>query len=426
MPSRCQAAWLVHPALFLGLLSSCGSTLDRIGCTERGPGLDGGLNAEAAKLAALLPPASYPNAFREILGKSDSEIASKISGAFDQLFHGDPSREAIFVPVGADQGYIADVYHDEIRSEGGGLGMIITVELDKRDEFDRLWRYAKATQVKNGPRAGYFPSFCTNSAGDEVACDDPYGLQQIATGLLLARGRWQDSAGTIDYGLEAEKLLDIIRNKEAFNCGIVDEVTSTFDPTSKLAYDTPTTSSANVSSPAIVMPAYYDLWHQATGDPFWSEAAAAARSYWAASSNPVTGLMPVRATFDGTPVVGFDTFRTESYRTFFNIALDRIWGGGLPWLVDESNRLSQFFYAQGITSYGQVYSLDGTDKLSSRHEAALVAANGVVGLVATSKYRSQFVAEAWDLAVPTGGGRYYAGILQLLSLLILGGQMRVF
>lgn len=424
--ARHQADRAACLAAALVLLASCQGTLDAIGCNERTALPDGGASEVRNPLQPLLAPLSYPNPFRDLLGKSNADISSKLSDTFNQLFHGDPAKESIFVPVGADQAYVRDVFHDEVRTEGIGLGMMITVELDKRDDFDRLWRYAKAIQVKEGPRQGYFPSYCTSSStNDEVACDDPYGLQQIATSLLLARGRWRNSPGTIDYGAEASTLLDLIRNKESYSCGIVGGITGTFDPQSKLVYSTPTVDSANVSSPAIVAPAYYELWGQATGDPFWSQAAVAARNYWKASTNASTGLMPVRATFAGTPVPGYDDFRGESYRTLFNIALDCIWTGRQQWLVDESDRLLQFFYGQGISSYGQIYSLDGSDKVTA-HDPSLIAANGAAALIATVKYRTEFVSEVWNLAVPTGGARYYSGILHLLALLLLSGQLQVF
>ena len=426
MFSRCSVAWWTCLAGALGLLPSCRSTLDSIGCNRQNDGLDGGGGVGGGvNLAPLLGPASYPNLFRDLLGKSDSDITAKIADTFNQLFHGDPATQAIFVPTGTDQAYILDVFHDEIRTEGIGLGMLIAVELDKRDEFDRLWRYAKSIQIADGPDQGYFPSYCTGTTVD-VACNDPFGLEQFATALLIARGRWQGSAGSIDYGQEAGSLLDLIRNKEAYNCGVVGHVTGTFDANRKLVYDTPTPASANISRPSIVMPAYYDLWQQATGDAFWSQAAAAARTYWRASSHPTTGLVPEQATFDGTPVPGFDTFAPECYRAFFNMALDRIWSGGQPWLIDESNRVLQFFAGQGLTTFGQEYSLDGTNEIIPLHDLSLAAANGSLALIATSSNRRDFVNEVWNLPTPAGNPRYYVGMMQLLSLVMLSGQMRVY
>jgi oligosaccharide reducing-end xylanase len=404
------------------LPSACTTSLDAIGCGEIDRGIDGGAVdgsiSGGATLAPLRRTPPYVNAFREFLGRSDSDIANKVGSTFNRLFHGDPSNEAIFFPVGTDQAYILDVLHDEVRSEGIGLGMLITVELDKRDEFDKLWRYAKAIQIKNGPARGYFPSYCNSSgtADTDYRCNDPFGLQQIATTLLLARGRWQSAPGDIDYGGEAAALLDIIRYKQAYNCGIVDEVTGTFDPEASLPYDTPTSASANISRPSIVMPAYYDLWAQATGDAFWSQAASAGRAYWRASAHPRTGLVPLLATFDGKPVPNFDIFGPESVRTFFNMALDRIWSNTQGWLVDESNRVLQFFYGQGLTSYGQSYSLDGMNEIAPLHDMTVMSANGVLALAATYDRRAEFVNEVWNLNAPTGNARYYAGITYLLSL----------
>jgi oligosaccharide reducing-end xylanase len=407
----------------LPLLTSCRSTLDSLGCTQRSLVADGGgiASTSTLKLAPLTGPPLYPNAFRDLLGKSDSEISTKLTGAFEQLFHGDPSTEAIFVPVGSDKGYIVDSFHNDIRTEGIGLAMMITVSLDKRDEFDRLWRYTKSIQVVDGAAQGYFPSVCNSP--DTVSCYDPFGLQNIAMALLLARGRWQTTPGAIDYGSEAAALLDLVRNKEIYNCGVFKGITAPFDAKSKLPYVEPTVASAGVSSPSIVMPAYYDLWYQATSDPFWQQAAVAARAYWMASAKPT--LMPVRATFDGTPVPGFDTFSAQSHRTLLNMAIDGIWSGGSSWLIDESNRLLQFFDDQGLATYGVEFSLDGKT-IQSMHNGSLVAANGALALVATSDVRRDFVNEVWNLTIPTGSTRYFAGIMQLAALVVMSGQLRVY
>jgi len=420
MPARRAVA---RVALALTLFSSCKTTLHSIGCGESTYTLNGGV-----ALAPLRAGGPYPNAFRDVLGKSDAEIAAKIAATFDQLFHGDPSSEAIYFTTGTDQGYILDVIHDDVRTEGMGLGMIVAVELGKRDEFDRLWRYAKATQHASGPSQGYFPSFC-DKGGTVVACDDPFGLQQIATALLLARGRWISAPGAIDYGDEARNLLDVIRYKQDYNCGIVDGVTGTFDTNSKLVYDTPSVDSATISRPSIAMPAYYELWYQATGDAFWFEAAAAARNYWTASANASSGLLPVRATFDGTPVPGSDTFAPESYRALISIVLDYLWTGNqswAPWAVDESNRLLQVFAGQGIDTYGGSYSWDGRTVVDSTHQNSLVAASGALALIATFDRRAEFINAAWNLAPSTGKPRYYSGVMIMLAQLILSGQMAVY
>jgi len=420
MPARRVVPRLILAGIALALVPSCKTTLHSIGCGEKADTVIG-----TATLGPLRAPRSYPNAFRDVLGKSDADIAARIAATFNQLFHGDPSSEAIYVTAGTDQAYILDVFHNDVRSEGMGLGMVIAVELGKRDEFDRLWRYAKASQYTSGASRGYFPSFC-DKGGTTATCDDPFGLQQIATALLLARGRWKDSPGTIDYGQEAQNLLDIIRYKQDYNCGIVDGVTGTFDPGSKLAYDLPSVDSANTSRPSIAMPAYYELWRQATGDVFWSEAATASRNFWKASANTATGLLPSRATFAGAPVPGSDMFMTDNYRTLISMVLDDIWTGSQPWAESESNRLLQFFAAQGMETYPGGYSLDGNTVADSTHQNALTAANGALALIATADQRTAFINAVWNLSPSTGKPRYYSGLLIMVAQLILSGQMAVY
>ena len=420
MPSRCVVPRLAMAGLALALVPSCKTSFHSIGCGEKDDTVIG-----TATLGPLRAPGFYPNAFRDVLGKSDADIAAKIAATFNQLFHGDPSTEAIYFTSGTDQAYILDVFHNDVRSEGMGLGMVIAVELGKRDEFDRLWRYAKASQYSSGASQGYFPSFCDKGSATS-ACDDPFGLQQIATALLLARGRWKDLPGTIDYGQEARDLLDIIRYKQEYNCGIVDGVTSTFDASSKLVYDMPNVDSANTSRPSVDMPAYYELWRQATGDTFWSEAATASRAYWKASANAITGLLPSRATFSGTPVPGSDVFTTDNYRTLISIVLDDIWTGSQPWAVDESNRLLQFLAGQGMDTYPGGYALDGSTVVDSTHQNSLVAASGALALIATADQRTAFINAMWNLNPSTGKPRYYSGLMIMLAQLILSGQMAVY
>lgn len=406
------------------VFAACRSTLDSLGCKEVNLNLDAsGHDPSSVRLAPSWGPVSYPNAFRDLLGKSEAEIADRVNGAYQQLFRGDPESEAIFVAEGPDRAIIHDVYHDQVRTEGLGLGLLISVSLDQRHDFDSLWRYSKSIQMTAGPAQGYFPSFC-GEAGE--SCFDPFGMQQMATALLLAHGRWQDSPGDIDYQFEAASLLDVIRNKGIYNCGQAGEVTALFDAEAKLPYDMPIPASMGKSRPSVVMPAYYDLWYQATGDIFWSQAAEAARLYLQASAHPTTGLVPWRASFDGTPVPGSDVFNSECLRTFLNMALDGIWSGRTPWLVSHSNRVLQFFNGKGLDSYGHMYTLDGAT-LQTFHDRALVAANGALAVIATSELQRDFVSAAWNLGLPsTGSPRYYSGLMHMLSLLILSGQLRVY
>jgi oligosaccharide reducing-end xylanase len=134
----------------------------------------------------------------------------------------------------------------------------------------------------------------------------------------------------------------------------------------------------------------------------------------------------VRANLDGTPLASWANFQAECYRAQINVVIDQIWSGGDAWNVAESNQLLSFFSGQGINSYGRTFSLDGTTVLDSMHDPSLVAANGVSALAATNADRSSYVSAVWNMDPPSGDGRYYTGILQMVALLILSGQFQVY
>ncbi len=436
------------PALLL--VAGCGSTVDTIGTdvfpssVDAGSGGSAGMAADSgtsdaaadadaaaeagfdgSTLSPLTAPASYPSAFRDLLGKTDAEISAKIDGAFQQLFHGDPATESIYFTVGDDQAFVQDVYHGDVRSEGIGLGMLMTVELDHQDEFDRLYRYAASSlEYGSGANRGYFRSSC-DADGEPVGCVDPYGHEQIAMALLLAHGRWGDGL-SIDYGSEFLRVLDVTRHKQEENGGIVEGVTNLFDEATALVVDEPTETGAGRTRPSGVMPAYYALWAEATGDDFWNQAAASARLHLSAAADADTGLFPIRAQFDGGAVDGSDYFGPESYRSLLNVALDHVWAGDSTWSANESDRLLAFFYAQGIDVYCSAYTLDGATCLSLVRDGALIGMNGVAALSATISQRTEFVDAVWNLELATGATRYYPGLLHLVSLVALGGQLRVY
>ena len=399
----------------VALVAACGSTVDSVGYN----------GASGAVLHTLTLPASYPNAFRDLLGKSDTDINNKILGAFNQLFHGDASTQAIYFPVtGTNQAFIQDVLHGDIRTEGIGWGMLIAVEPNKQDEFDHHWNYAKASlEYTAPPDAGYFRSSCDTETG-AAPCTDPFGMEQFVMALIFAHDRW-GTTGASAYDQDALALLEVLRHKQDQNGGIVDSVTDAFDDSTALPYDVPDVTAAGVTRPSIEMPGYYQLWAEATGDPFWTRAAAAARAQWARTAYMGTGLLPVKATFDGMPVAGSDTYQPEAYRAQIHMVIDNIWIGPSAWNVTEANNLLGFFSGQGIDSYGSAYTLPGT-VLTAAHDPSLVAVNGMTALIAMTADRATYVDQVWNMATPSGVPRYYQGMLDMLSLLALGGQLRVY
>lgn len=398
--------------LLASLAAACGSTTDSLGDTRQ----------PTQVLEPIKGPTTYPNLFKDVLLKSDKEISTKLDTAFDKLFHGDPLTESFYVADG-EAAMILDSYHGDQRTEGYGLAMLIAVEMNKQDEFDRIWRGAQAFRYDVGPYEGYFWSVCDRPSGREL-CVDPYGLQQFTMALLLANTRWKDSPSRVDYAKDASDLLYLLLHKEDMNGGVVDGVTNTFDEDTKLIPYQPNRAGVNITRPSLAMPAYYALWYQATTNPFFLEAAEKARDYLRAVSHPKTGLTPVRSDFDANPLPGFDTFYADCYRVQLNLMLDYVWSEQPVPSGDLSDRLLTFFTTQG-PNYGRNFSLDGTVVLDTGHDAALVAANGMSAIAAPNNpQRLGFVQAVWSQPLPTGTPRYYAGLMQLLAMLALSGQLR--
>jgi oligosaccharide reducing-end xylanase len=311
-----------------------------------------------------------------------------------------------------------------VRTEGLGLGMLIAVELGKQEEFDKLWTYAKRNnRVASGANEGYFNSYCDVPTGLPLPCVDPYGAEQFAMALIFAHDVWGDADG-IDYEADALDILDVMKNKEKMNGGIVDDVINMFDAETHLAFDVPDRRKAQQTRPSVLMPAYYALWADATGDQFWVDAAEAARAFFPTVANTKTGLVPLRAYFDGTPVADSDTFSAESYRLLINLVLDEIWLRGNPSGVSQCNTVLSFFSDVGIDKYVGNYELDGTPTSMGR-EYALVAVNGMAASISKNSDRKAYIEAVWKQELPTGSNRYYTGILQLFALLVLSGKMQV-
>jgi oligosaccharide reducing-end xylanase len=409
----------------LGVLSGCTATTDTLGADDAKTGAP---TFEVQRLLPLAPPAYYENPFHDLLDNTSQEVTDRVNDAYNQLFLGNAENQAIYVAEG-DTAYISDIYHDDIRTEGNGLGMMITVQLDHQVEFDKLWTYAKRVQrYASGPNAGYFQSRCDTS-GASMPCVDPYGAEQFAMALIFAHNRW-GSAGAIDYEADALDVLNAMRRRADTGDGpSEDATTNMFDTETHLPFDVPDVriNFASVTRPSVVMPAYYALWAQATGDPFWSSAADAARLMLNRAADDTTGFMPLRAYFDGTPVPGAELFTPEGYRVLLNLVLDQIWLRGNPTGVQTCEHVLKVFSAlrDKGKSYVGAYKLDGTPD-SITPEESLTPLNGATALIVKNGDRKDYIEAVWEMETPVEKNRYYTGILELFALLVLSGQMQVY
>lgn len=168
-----------------------------------------GLGATATWVLGL------PHGLAVLHGKSDAEVQAKIDAAWTQLIHGRDEDQRLYYPVGGDQAYIADVGNGDVRSEGMSYGLMLAVQLDKRTEFDRLWRWVKTHMYHaEGPRHGYFAWQCRFDGThiDPGSASD--GEEWFAMTLLFAANRWGAAPGDIDYAAEAQSILDAMRRSD--------------------------------------------------------------------------------------------------------------------------------------------------------------------------------------------------------------------
>ena len=378
----------------------------------------------------------YQNLFVELLGRSGQEVQAKIDYAFQQLFYGNDNSQRIYYTVEPDMAYILDVYQNDVRTEGVSYGMMIAVQMDRKTEFDRLWKWAKTyMQHKEGERKGYF-AWCVKPNGEVI---DPNtasdGEEWIVMALFFASNRWGNGDGIFNYKKEAQAILDAMLSKGDLFDGS-DAITNMFDRETKLIVFSPIGKAARLTDPSYHVPHYYELWAKWAdkNNQFWLDAARASREFLKKVVHPKTGLSPDYAYFDGSPANpwggGNDNFRFDAWRVAMNVAIDYEWftkgdSDYGAWAVAQSNRLLNFFYSEGMDKYVSLYTLDGK-KLVDYKSPGLVAMNAVAALASTNEHRKEFVKELWELPIPDGPYRYYDGLLYMFGLLQVSGNFRIY
>jgi len=370
----------------------------------------------------------YPNLFKDYLGKSDAEIQSKIEDAWDQLFYGDDATERVYYPVGSDMAYVTDIANEDVRSEGMSYGMMIAVQLNKKEEFDRIWKWTKTYMYqKDGGYKGYFAWHCKTDGTQLATNPASDGEEWFIMALMFADARWGSGDGIYNYRVEAQSILDVALHADQLAGELS---TNLFDPEAKQVVFVPQLgNNSSFTDPSYHLPHFYELWSlwADKDNEFWKDAAQVSRAYLKTTVNPQTGLAPNYSEFDGKPVSDDynGAFRYDAFRVGANIGVDYVWFAADPWEVEQSNRLLDFFASQGIDSYNPEYSLDGKP-LGSGHSSGLAATNAAAALAADPEKGKPFVQALWDQAIPTGKYRYYDGLLMMLGLLQVSGNYRIY
>jgi oligosaccharide reducing-end xylanase len=370
----------------------------------------------------------YRNLFAEYLGKSDAEVKAKLDAAWNQLFYGSDDFERVYYPVGQDMAYIEDIGNRDVRTEGMSYGMMIAVQLNKQEEFNRLWKWAMTYMYQaDGPYQGYFAWHCTPEGKKLDSNPASDGEEWFVTALFFASARWGNGEGFFDYQAQAQEILNTMLHKEDQES---DLATNMFNAENKQVVFVPKIGrDSSFTDPSYQLPAYYELWSRSAvqDNEFWAQAAQTSREYFQKAANPRTGLMPDYANFDGTPYGTDDhaDFRFDAWRTLSNVAVDGAWFAVDPWQVEQSNRILDFLTSQDIGSYANQYTLDGK-ALSADHSTGLVSMAAVAALAADPEKGKPFVQALWETEIPSGRWRYYDGMLYMLGLLHASGNFRIY
>jgi oligosaccharide reducing-end xylanase len=373
---------------------------------------------------------AYPDLFTALPGVTRDSVHAKIDDAFQQLFYGDDRTQRVYYLAGPDMAYIMDVASNDVRTEGMSYGMMIAVQLNKKMEFDRLWRWAKKNMYfVAGPHRGYFAWHCRTDGTklDSTAASD--GEEWFITALFFASARWGEGEGDLAYMYEARQILATMLHKEEEPGH--GAVTNMFSRRDTLVVFVPAAGADHFSDPSYQVPHFYELWGRWTMEDrgFWCNAARTSRNALRRATHQATGLTPDYAHFDGSPIdfggPGHADFRFDAWRVAMNVAIDWVWFRADPWQVERSVILLRFFAAQGIHTYGNQYTLEGK-LLSKDHSTGLVAMNAVAALAASDPLQNEFVRELWQAPVPSGRYRYYDGMLYMLGLLQCSGNFRIY
>ncbi|PWU69374.1 glycosyl hydrolase family 8 [Gracilibacillus dipsosauri] len=365
---------------------------------------------------------NYRNLLHEY-GYSQKEIDEKLKNTWKQLFSADHPETQIYYPVGEDLGYMLDTGNNDVRTEGMSYGMMMAVQMDDKEIFDRLWKWSKTYMyMDEGENTGYFAWSCAPDGTKNALGPAPDGEEYFAMALFFASNRWGDGDYPFNYNQQARDILHSCLHKGENNDGY-----PMWNPDNKLIKFVP---SVEFSDPSYHLPHFYELfalWSNEEDRPFWKGAAIESRKYIAKSAHPITGLAPEYAFYDGQPnhVRGFGHFFSDSYRVACNIAIDYEWfhDNACPIVVNDK---IQSFFANVDPDNFRRYKVDGEPfEEKALHPIGLLATNAMASLATHGENAKKCVELFWNTPVRTGNRRYYDNCLYFFSLLALSGNYRI-
>lgn len=384
------------------------------------------------------PKGKYTN-YLKLDGYKQADIDRKLAKAYYDVFEG-PNK--VYFVVNDTTAYVSDVKNHDARTEGLSYGMMIAVQLNKKEVFDRIWRWSKKyLQHQSGPREGYF-AWSINTAtlkrnSDGSASD---GELYYITSLLFAANRWGNQTG-IDYYHEARRILDAMWKKDGTG-----NIFNLINTQAKQISFVPEGDGYHWTDPSYHLPAFYEVWALYAKDgheQFYKDCADTSRAFLHRACNPVTGLNADYTEFSGKPHSTRwmpAAFRYDSWRVPMNIAMDYTWfGKDKAWQQAYARRFQGFLRSKGINAFEDQFNLDGSkpefilkagnNPPKLRHSLGLVATAATASMINRDAESKDFIQALWNAELkPYDDGYfdpYYDGLLYLFSLMHLSGNYRI-
>lgn len=365
----------------------------------------------------------YQNRFTTV-GIDQTAVQAKIVDTWERLFTDNHPETQIYFESGDDLGYMVDTGNNDVRTEGQSYGMMMAVQMNRQDIFDRIWKWSKTYMyMEEGLHKGYFAWSCQLDGTKNAYGPAPDGEEYFALALYFASHRWGDRKAPFDYHRQATDLLKTCVHNGENGSGY-----PMWDRDNHLIKFVP---EVDFSDPSYHLPHFYQLfseWADPLDRPFWQAATVQSRRYIEKAAHPITGLSPEYAFYDGTPnhIRGFGDFFSDSYRVSCNIGLDYQWFHDPETPVQVNEKLQLFFKDIPMRDYRR-YKING-DPFDEKalHPVGLFATLAMGSLATTGELSDRYVKDFFNMPLRTGERRYYDNCLYFFSLLSLAGQFNIY
>ncbi|MCQ2080668.1 MAG: glycosyl hydrolase family 8 [Lachnospiraceae bacterium] len=370
----------------------------------------------------------YRNVFKEV-GISEEAINKRLEEIKEEYFYGE---NKVYFDVEPDTGYIMDTGNYDARTEGMSYGMMLCVQLNMKNEFDRIWKWSKDNMFMNdGFHEGYFAWSVKPDLSMKANGPAPDGEEYYALALFFASHRWGDSDGIFNYSHEACEILSAMIHKGNGRVGVPmfnnDNHQILFVPGSEF------------TDPSYHLPHFYELfseWAYEEDREFFKEAAKVSREFLVKACHPKTGFSAEYSWFDGSPMSKklpwtddrHDWFYSDAYRTAANISLDYEWFKTDVGQCAMGNRIEETLLDDMRNDTYHIYEIDGTvageKALHPLGITATVAETALLGPV--NELSKEWVLKFFNSPLRLGERRYYDNCLYFFSFLALSGNYRIY